>query len=45
VILPNRNQPDLDDIPASVREKMQFVFAEQVGEVVQAALVANGNPS
>ena len=45
VILPKRNQPDLDDIPASVREKMQFVFAEQVGEVVQAALVANGNPS
>ncbi len=38
VILPERNQKDLDDIPEAVRDKMHFVFAERVEQVVDAAL-------
>jgi ATP-dependent Lon protease len=38
VILPERNQKDLDDIPEVVRNKMHFVFAERVEQVVDAAL-------
>jgi ATP-dependent Lon protease len=38
VILPKRNEGDLDDVPEAVREKMHFIFAERVEEVVEAAL-------
>ncbi len=38
VILPKRNEPDLEDIPDEIREKMQFIFAEYVDEVFAAAL-------
>lgn len=38
VILPKRNESDLEDLPEQIRKKMHFVFAEQVDEVVQAAL-------
>jgi ATP-dependent Lon protease len=38
VILPERNQKDLDDIPEVVRNKIHFVFAERVEQVVDAAL-------
>jgi ATP-dependent Lon protease len=37
VILPARNRRDLDDIPASVRETLQFVWAERVEDVIAAA--------
>jgi ATP-dependent Lon protease len=39
VILPKRNEGDLEDVPQSVREKMKFIFAERVEEVIEAALV------
>ena len=39
VILPKRNQKDLDDIPEAVRSKMHFIFAERVDQVVDAALL------
>ena len=40
VILPARNRRDLEDIPASVREALQFVWAERVEEVLAAAFDA-----
>jgi ATP-dependent Lon protease len=40
VILPQRNDADLEDLPDEVRESMQFVFVETVDEVLDAALVA-----
>jgi ATP-dependent Lon protease len=38
VILPNRNEPDLEDIPEEVRKQINFVFAETVDNVLDAAL-------
>jgi ATP-dependent Lon protease len=43
IILPKRNENDLDDVPEAVREKLQFVFAEMVDDVVAAALVSESN--
>jgi ATP-dependent Lon protease len=38
VILPKRNEGDLEDVPEAVRSKMSFIFAERVEDVVDAAL-------
>jgi ATP-dependent Lon protease len=38
VILPRRNEFDLDDVPEEIKNKMQFIFAETVDEVLEAAL-------
>jgi ATP-dependent Lon protease len=38
VILPQRNQPDLDDLPEEVRRELTFVFADRMEEVLAAAL-------
>ncbi len=38
VILPKRNEFDLDEVPENVRANMKFIFAERVDEVVQVAL-------
>jgi ATP-dependent Lon protease len=38
VILPSRNEGDLDDLPESVREEMTFHIAGEVSEVLQVAL-------
>jgi ATP-dependent Lon protease len=38
VILPARNRRDLDDIPESVRTKLEFVWAEKMEEVLARAL-------
>ncbi len=37
-ILPKRNEPDLDDLPASLRENMTFVLAENMDDVLKAAV-------
>jgi ATP-dependent Lon protease len=39
VILPKRNGQDLDDLPAEVRESMNFVLVEHMDEVLATALV------
>ena len=39
VILPKRNEGDLEDVPEIVRQKMAFVFAERVDDVIKTALV------
>lgn len=38
VILPARNEADLEDLPEEVRRGIRFVFAETVDEVLDAAL-------
>jgi ATP-dependent Lon protease len=38
VILPQRNEPDLDDVPQDVKEEMKFILADQVDQVFTAAL-------
>lgn len=40
VILPARNEKDLDELPDEVRKDMKFVFAENVSDVFDAALRA-----
>ena len=40
VILPARNRRDYDDIPESVRAKLQFVWAEKIEDVLIRALEA-----
>ena len=39
VMLPARNRRDLDDIPAEARERLTFVWIENVDEAIEAALV------
>jgi ATP-dependent Lon protease len=43
VILPRRNEPDLEKLPAEVRKTMTFVFATTVEDVLQAALEKPGS--
>jgi ATP-dependent Lon protease len=38
VILPARNRRDLDDIPESVRSRLEFVWAEKIDDVLERAL-------
>jgi ATP-dependent Lon protease len=38
VILPARNRRDLEDIPQSTREALQFIWVERVGEALAVAL-------
>ena len=38
VILPKRNELDVEDVPDEIRESMKFIFAESVDEVLNAAL-------
>jgi ATP-dependent Lon protease len=38
VILPARNRRDLEDIPESVRKKLEFVWAEKIDDVFARAL-------
>jgi ATP-dependent Lon protease len=40
VILPARNRRDYDDIPQSVRAKLEFVWAEKIEDVLARALEA-----
>ncbi len=39
VVLPERNGPDLDDVPDAVRDQMTVVLAGQVDDVLDAALL------
>ncbi len=38
VILPARNRRDFDDIPESVRSRLEIVWAETIDQVLQRAL-------
>jgi ATP-dependent Lon protease len=41
VMLPARNRRDFDEIPASARSKLEFIWLERVDEAIAAALEAN----
>ena len=43
VILPKKNEKDLDDLPADVRDRLKFVLVEGIDEALSAALV--GQPA
>jgi len=38
VMLPKRNEKDLEDVPASAKEKLEFVFLERVEQAVETAV-------
>lgn len=40
IILPKENAPDIEDIPESVREKLEFVPVENMDEVLKTALLS-----
>ena len=44
IILPKRNEPDLEDLPAEVRKSLSFVFAESVNDVLKASLEKTARP-
>ncbi|HEY8943789.1 MAG TPA: S16 family serine protease, partial [Polyangiaceae bacterium] len=39
VILPKKNEADLEDVPAEIRKDLQFHLADTIGEVLSVALV------
>ncbi len=43
IILPKKNEKDLDDLPVDVRNKLHFVLVEGIDEALNAALV--GHPT
>ena len=43
VILPKRNEKDLDEIPREVREVMDFVLVDRIDEAIEAALLPPGD--
>ncbi|MBN1303581.1 MAG: endopeptidase La [Anaerolineales bacterium] len=45
VILPKRNELDLDDVPEEIKNSMKFIFVETVSEVFDAALLAGKKAS
>jgi ATP-dependent Lon protease len=44
IILPKRNEPDLEDLPAEVRKALTFTFAQTVNDVLKAALEESPRP-
>lgn len=44
VIAPRQNEPDIEEIPAHLRDSMRFVFVSSVGEVLEAALASRRAP-
>ncbi|HZF51677.1 MAG TPA: endopeptidase La [Polyangiaceae bacterium] len=45
VILPQKNERDLEDVPKEAREAIEFIFAEDMSQVIAAALEAAADPS
>jgi ATP-dependent Lon protease len=39
VILPKRNEADLEEVPEEVKEKMKFVLADRIDQVFAAAIL------
>ena len=44
IILPKRNEKDLEDVPPNVREEMEFRFVENIDEVLDLALSQQAIP-
>jgi len=45
VIAPGENEADLDEFPEHLREGMEFIFADRIERVLEAALEDDGVPS
>jgi ATP-dependent Lon protease len=45
VILPQKNERDLDDVPREAREAIEFILADDMSQVIAAALEAPGEVS
>ena len=45
IILPKRNEQDLDDVPEEIKKSMKFVFVEDVDEVIKSALEVTAKDS
>jgi ATP-dependent Lon protease len=44
IVLPARNEADLEDLPPEVKQEIKFVFAETVDDVLKVALEAHPKP-
>jgi len=40
IILPKRNEQDLEDVPEEIKQEMKFVFVDTVDDVIKSALEA-----
>ncbi len=45
IILPERNKPDLEEIPREVRDELEFIVVSRLDEVLKAALEREPQPS
>ena len=45
VILPKRNKKDLEEVPAEVRNTMDFVLVDRIDEAIEAALLPTKDSS
>ena len=45
VILPKRNEKDLEDVPSEVRNTMDFVLVERIDDAIEAALLPTKDSS
>ncbi len=45
VVLPQKNEPDLDDLPDDIREQIEFVLVDELDQVFDTALAAVPQPS
>ncbi len=44
IVLPHKNQRDLDEVPERVKKAVEFIFADDMSEVIAAALEKEGAP-
>jgi ATP-dependent Lon protease len=42
VLLPSRNNKDLEDVPEAARNQVRFVWLDRVDDAITAALVPSG---
>jgi ATP-dependent Lon protease len=42
VLLPSRNQKDIEDVPEAARKQVRFIWLDHVDDAVAAALAADG---
>jgi ATP-dependent Lon protease len=43
VILPKRNERDLDDVPEEIRNAMQFILVDRIDEAINIGLTRSEN--
>jgi ATP-dependent Lon protease len=43
VILPKRNERDLDDVPDEIRKSMQFILVDRIDEAIDVGLTSLGH--